>query len=36
MNIPIIDTHQHLIYLGTGPYSWTKGLDALDGKSFTM
>ncbi|MFZ0745318.1 MAG: amidohydrolase [Terracidiphilus sp.] len=36
MNIPIIDTHQHLIYPGTGPYSWTHGLDALDGKPFPL
>jgi predicted TIM-barrel fold metal-dependent hydrolase len=34
MNSPIIDTHQHLIYPYTGLYSWTHGLDALDGKPF--
>jgi len=36
MNIPIIDTHQHLIYTDTGLYSWTHGLDALDGKPFPI
>jgi predicted TIM-barrel fold metal-dependent hydrolase len=36
MNIPIIDTHQHLIYPSTGLYSWTHGLDALDGKPFPI
>ena len=36
MNIPIIDTHQHLIYPSTGPYSWTHGLDALDAKPFPI
>lgn len=36
MNIPIIDTHQHLIYPSTGSYSWTHGLDALNGKSFPI
>jgi len=36
MNLPIIDTHQHLIYPGRGTYSWTHGLDALDGKTFPL
>lgn len=36
MNIPIIDTHQHLIYPSTGLYSWTHGVDALNGKSFSI
>ena len=36
MNIPIVDTHQHLIYPNLGPYSWTQGLDALEGKSFPI
>jgi predicted TIM-barrel fold metal-dependent hydrolase len=36
MKIPIIDTHQHLIYPSTGLYSWTHGLDALDGKPFSI
>jgi predicted TIM-barrel fold metal-dependent hydrolase len=36
VNIPIIDTHQHLIYPDTGPYSWTRCLDALDGKPFQL
>jgi len=36
MNIPIIDTHQHLIYPNSGLYSWTHGLDALDGKPFPI
>jgi predicted TIM-barrel fold metal-dependent hydrolase len=36
MNIPIIDTHQHLIYPCNGLYSWTHGLDALNGKPFLI
>ena len=36
MNIPIIDTHQHLIYPSSGPYAWAQGLDALVGKSFHL
>ncbi len=34
MNIPIIDTHQHLIYPDQWPYSWTSGIPQLTGKSF--
>ncbi|MCX6968231.1 MAG: amidohydrolase [Verrucomicrobia bacterium] len=34
MNIPIIDTHQHLIDPLLGPYSWTKGIPQLEGKCF--
>jgi len=36
MKSQIIDTHQHLIYPSFGPYSWTHGLDALDGKPFNI
>ena len=31
---PIIDTHQHLIYLERLPYSWTSGIPALSGRVF--
>ena len=34
--IPLIDTHQHLIYADDLPYSWTSGIDALAGKAFTL
>jgi predicted TIM-barrel fold metal-dependent hydrolase len=33
--IPILDTHQHLIYADRWRYSWTAGIPALAGKSFT-
>lgn len=36
MTTKIIDTHQHLIYPSNGPYSWTRGLDALEGKPFPI
>jgi len=32
--IPIIDTHQHLIYPDQWPYSWTDGVPALAGQAF--
>ncbi|MEM1084928.1 MAG: amidohydrolase [Verrucomicrobiota bacterium] len=35
MSIPILDTHQHLIYAGRWPYAWTADIPALAGKSFT-
>lgn len=35
MNIPLIDCHQHLIYPDRFPYSWTDGIPALAGQSFT-
>jgi predicted TIM-barrel fold metal-dependent hydrolase len=34
MNIPITDTHQHLIDTGKWPYSWTKGIPQLEGRAF--
>ncbi|MCX6876721.1 MAG: amidohydrolase [Verrucomicrobia bacterium] len=34
MSIPIIDTHQHLIYPEQYPYSWTAAIPALQGKAF--
>ena len=34
--IPILDTHQHLIYADRWPYAWTNGIPALAGKSFTL
>ncbi|MGJ8638424.1 MAG: amidohydrolase family protein [Opitutaceae bacterium] len=34
MSIPIIDTHQHLVYSDQWPYSWTDGVPALAGKQF--
>ncbi|WOO42703.1 amidohydrolase [Rubellicoccus peritrichatus] len=33
-DIPIFDTHQHLIMANYWPYSWTKGLEPLEGHSF--
>jgi predicted TIM-barrel fold metal-dependent hydrolase len=33
--IPLLDTHQHLIYADHRPYSWTAGIPALASKSFT-
>ncbi len=32
--IPILDTHQHLIYWGQYSYSWTAGIPELAGKAF--
>jgi predicted TIM-barrel fold metal-dependent hydrolase len=32
--IPILDTHQHLIYPEMYPYSWTTGIPQLAGKAF--
>ncbi len=34
MTIPIVDTHQHLIYSDKWTYSWTKGIPQLEGKVF--
>jgi predicted TIM-barrel fold metal-dependent hydrolase len=33
--IPILDTHQHLVYADRWPYAWTAGIPALAGRSFT-
>jgi len=33
-NIPILDTHQHLIYPERYPYSWTAAIPQLAGKAF--
>jgi predicted TIM-barrel fold metal-dependent hydrolase len=33
-SIPMLDTHQHLIYPEKFPYSWTKGIAPLEGKAF--
>lgn len=32
--VPIVDTHQHLIYPGRLPYPWVEGIPALRGRSF--
>jgi predicted TIM-barrel fold metal-dependent hydrolase len=32
--IPILDTHQHLIYPDRMPYSWTKGIPPLANRAF--
>lgn len=34
MNIPITDTHQHLIHPEQWPYSWTDGIPQLAGQAF--
>jgi predicted TIM-barrel fold metal-dependent hydrolase len=34
MNIPIIDTHQHLIDPALGAYGWTNGIPQLEGRVF--
>ena len=36
MEIPILDTHQHLIYPDKYPYSWTNGLTPLEGNAFHL
>ena len=36
MDIPILDTHQHLIYPNKYPYSWTNGLSPLEGNAFHL
>ena len=36
MPIPILDTHQHLIYPRNYPYSWTDGLAPLAGNAFRL
>ena len=36
MNIPIIDTHQHLVYPERYPYTWTNDLPQLKGKNFRV
>jgi len=36
VTIPIVDTHQHLIYPDQWTYSWTKGIPALEGKAFRI
>lgn len=36
MSIPIIDTHQHLIYPERYPYSWAQGIPALADRPFRM
>ena len=33
-DIPVLDTHQHLIYPEKYSYSWTSGIPALAGKAF--
>jgi predicted TIM-barrel fold metal-dependent hydrolase len=32
--LPMLDTHQHLIYPDGFPYSWTKGIGPLEGTAF--
>lgn len=34
--IPLIDTHQHLVYANDLPYAWTAGIAALAGRAFTL
>lgn len=34
--IPLIDTHQHLIYPEVAGYSWASGIPALSGRAFTI
>ena len=34
MNVPITDTHQHLVDPNLGPYSWTAGIPQLAGRKF--
>jgi len=34
--IPLIDTHQHLIYPDVAGYGWTAGIPALAGRAFTI
>ena len=36
MSIPIIDTHQHLIYPERYPYSWSEGTPRLAGRAFRL
>jgi predicted TIM-barrel fold metal-dependent hydrolase len=36
VSIPIIDTHQHLIYSERWTYSWTKGLPQLESNTFHL
>jgi len=34
--IPLIDTHQHLVYRDQSSYSWTKGIPQLSENNFTI
>ncbi len=34
--VPLLDTHQHLIYPGSLEYGWTASLPALAGRAFTV
>ncbi len=34
--IPLLDTHQHLLYPDRARYAWSEGLPALSGKAFTL
>jgi predicted TIM-barrel fold metal-dependent hydrolase len=34
MKIPILDTHQHLVFVDRWPYSWTYGIPALANRCF--
>lgn len=36
MSIPIIDTHQHLIYPERYPYGWAQGIPALQDRAFRI
>jgi predicted TIM-barrel fold metal-dependent hydrolase len=36
VNIPIIDTHQHLVYSDKWTYSWTRGIPQLNGLAFRI
>ena len=34
--VPLLDTHQHLIYPGPLEYGWTADSPALAGRAFTL
>lgn len=34
--LPLLDTHQHLIYLDRWAYDWTTGVPRLEGRSFRL
>ncbi len=34
--VPLLDTHQHLIFPGRLRYGWAEGVPALAGRAFTL
>ena len=34
--VPLLDTHQHLVYPDRQRYGWMAGAPALDGRAFTL